>query len=377
LALCARAGGHPLFYKQLTRQTEGFTAWDELPAQAELHSVAPLLWHHIQRSGAPIPLETEKTLRGLHFRHRALCRIHTQVLKEINKLFESAGIQTLLLKGLALGYQYYPDPALRPVGDIDFLLKQTDVLPTLELLTDAGFRTDSPPEPGARLPKELTADSPLRDGIRVHIELHHHDPQGRSPVDLSPDNEFEGFNEPPHTVVIEGNNVYVPSPTDTLCYLSRHLTRHLFSATESRPLPLKWCADFISLVEKEAESIDWPYLHKYHPDLLKRLEIFYSLTPMPQYLEMTLPLQQTSPPNGLNQYLTGWPHEAFSDRRRTGFLRLLTRTFTRPSDWWVRLYYGIGERSVFWYGHIVYRLLLLRRMFWMLIYRLKNKTPEF
>ena len=39
LALCARAEGHPLFYEQLAHQVDGFDAWQELPAQAELHGI--------------------------------------------------------------------------------------------------------------------------------------------------------------------------------------------------------------------------------------------------------------------------------------------------------------------------------------------------
>ena len=369
LALCARAEGHPLFYEQLARQVDGFDAWQELPTQAELHGMAPLLWHHIRQADLSIPLETERVLHGLYLRQRVLSQAYTQVLLEINALFEGAGIWALLLKGLALGYQYYPDPALRPISDIDFLLKKADVLPALSLLAGAGFRADSPPTSSGQIPKELTADSSPRNGIRVHVELHHHDPKSRSSIDHSPDDEFEGFDTSPHGLNIDGKTVYVLGPMDNLRYLSRHLTRHLFSATEQRPLQLKWCADFVSIVEQEVKSIDWSYIQQFHPDILRRLEVFYSLTPMPERIAKLIPIGQVPPPDGLNRYLTGWPQEAFSQWRSIGSLRFLWRTFAPPSDWWLRLYYGIGEYSVFWYGQIVYRLQILRRMFRVLIHR--------
>jgi hypothetical protein len=377
LALCARAEGHPLFYEKLARQVEEFNAWQELPAQAEIHGMAPLLWHHIQQAGLSIPPETERVLQGLYLRQRVLNQAHTQILLEINELFEGAGIQALLLKGLAIAYQYYPDPSLRPVSDIDFLLKGADIVPALDLLADTGFRTDSPPTPSDQILKELTVDSPPCDGTRVHVELHHHDPKGISPIDFSRDNEFEGFDASPHILKIEGSTVYVPGPMDNLRYLSRHLTRHLFSATVSRPLQLKWCADFVSIVEQEAKSIDWSYFQRFNPDILRRLEVFYSLTPMPERIAKSIPIRQVSPPNGLNQYLIGWPQEAFSQWRSAGPLQFLQRTFTSPSDWWLRLYYGIGARSIFWYGQIVYRLQILRRMFRILIRKVTNKgSPE-
>lgn len=370
LALCARAEGHPIFYEQLARQVEDFTDWQELPAQAELHGMAPLLWYHIHNAGIDIPQETARIIRGLYLRHHMLNQAHTRVLIETNTLFMQAGIQALLLKGLALAYQYYPEPALRPVSDIDLLLKQSDVLPAMDLLAGAGFRVDSPRMPLELIPKELTADSPLRAGIRVHVELHSYDPAGRSTIDFSPDNEFKGFDAPPHALVIDDSTVYVPASMDILCYLSRHLTRHLFAATAAKPLPLKWSADIISIVERSTESIDWAYLKQFHPDILKRLEVFYSLTPMPESLAKIIPIRQIPPPDGLNQYPTGWPGQAFSQWRRVGFSRLLRQTFAQPPNWWLRLYYGIGERSVLWYGQVIYRLQILRRMFQVLMQKI-------
>ena len=362
LALCARAEGHPVFYEQLIRQVEGYSAWQELPSKAEFYGLAPLVWHHMHQSGVSVPRETERTLRDLYLRHRVLNQVHTKVLTNINILFESAGLQALLLKGLALAYRYYPDPALRPVGDIDLLLEQADFLPALDLLIKAGFRAISSNQPSERIPKKLVAESPPQNGLRVHLELHCHEPKGKSILDNPLENEFEDFHEPPQTLRVHDCNVQVPAPIDTLRYLSGHLRLHLLGSHAERPLQLKWSADFISIIEREAESIDWDYLKRYSPDILKRLDVFYSLTPMPEQLARVIPVRQISPPEGLDQYLKGWPVQSFSQRRQVGFWRLLWRTFTPPSAWWLCLYYGIGKWYVFWYGQIVYRLQILRMM---------------
>jgi hypothetical protein len=126
LSLCARAQGHPAFHAQLKQQVSVFTAWEELPAQAEANGMSGLLLYHLQSAGVFIPQEIERTLKALHLRCRAYNQIHERALIEILSLFNQAGIQPLLLKGLALAYLYYPDPALRPVGDIDLLLKKED-----------------------------------------------------------------------------------------------------------------------------------------------------------------------------------------------------------------------------------------------------------
>jgi Uncharacterised nucleotidyltransferase len=364
LALCARAEGHPVFYDHLTRQIDQFTAWHKLPLHAELLGMAPLLWHHIHNSGIAIPSETKQTLKGLYLRHRLLNRSYTLALTEVTSLFEKNGIHALVLKGLALAYEYYPDPALRPLRDIDLLLKQQDILRGLRLLSEVGFSVRLPTSNLRHLHEELTADSPLRNGIRVHFELHPYNPRGRLNKGKSLDREFDVFDSPPDTLMIENNIVYVPAPMDNLRYLSNHLARHLIHANEGQPLQLKWVADIISLVEKNARLIDWAQLRKHNPEVLRRLEVFYSLTPLPERFAGLIPIKRIPPPCGINQYRKGWPENHFREWKKVGFLRFLWWTFTPPSDWWLLLHFGIGDRALRWYRQVVYRtripLLMLR-----------------
>jgi Uncharacterised nucleotidyltransferase len=368
LALCARSEGYPIFYKQLASQVEMFTSWQEFPAKAEFYGMSSLFWHHIQQSGVSLPPEIQRTFQGLYLRHRVLCQAHTKVFMEINALFEDAGIRALLLKGLALAYQYYPDPALRPAGDIDLLFEEADFLPARVLLEKAGFRTISSVVTSEKIPKKLVLESPRGEGLHVHVELHHYNDARRKSILEDPlDNEFESLQEPPRTLMIDGCPVHVLAPLDSLRYLSMHLALHLLGSSPQRPLQLKWSADFISTVEREAQAIDWPYLQQFHPDILKRLEVFYSLTPMPEHIAKMIPIRQILPPAGLDQYLAGWPVQESSEWRHLGFWRLLWRTLSPPSAWWLCLYYGVGERSVFWYGQFVYRLQILGMILWRLI----------
>jgi hypothetical protein len=368
LALCARAEGHSLFYEQLKEQLLRFKAWEDLPAQAEIHGMAPLLWYHIHHSGVSIPQKTEQTFKGLYIRQRVFIQAHTQVLLEINSLFKGAGIRAVVLKGLALAHEYYPDPALRPVSDIDLLFKKNDILPALDLLKEAGFHVHTPQASltSDLLPKELKADSPSRNGLVTHIELHHYDPRVISMIDNSLDDEFRGFNLPLHSLKIGENTIHVPDPMDTLHYLIRHFTRHMFVTTTSSQLPLKWIADIVSLVERHAETINW----NAEPNLLNRLEVIYSLTPLPERLLNIIPIRQIPPPKGVNLYPQGWPQQVMLEWKNAGFWNYIKRAFaspayiwhtlSTPSDWWLRLYYGIDEKSVFWYGQVVYRLKILK-----------------
>ncbi len=352
LALCARARATDSLYEEISAQAKNFTAWNSLPAQAELHGMAPLLWHHLKHSGASIPKQTEQTLKGLYLRHRTLNQSHAQTLIEVNRLLQTSGIQIAVLKGLALAYQYYSDPALRPTSDLDLLLRREDVPPAVQALARAGFRVDPPP--AGRIPKEVKADSPPRNGISTRIEIHHYDPQGRSPVDNLPDDEFKGFDAPFEQINIEGKAVFAPNPSAMLDYLIRHLRRHLFPATPRKPLQLKWVADIISLVEHHAPSINWR-----DEALQNRLEVLYSMTIIPK----DVPVKKITPPAGVNEYPNGWPQRCFSEWKEAGAWQFARRTFSSPSDWWLRLYYGLGEHQL-WRGRLAYRLQILKMILW-------------
>jgi hypothetical protein len=283
---------------------------------------------------------------------------------------QTRDIQPVVLKGLGLAYEYYPDPALRPMSDIDLLLKQADVLPALTLLADAGFKVELPSQNSRRLPKQLQAISPQLDGIFVTVELHHYDPQGRSLVDNSPDDEFIELDTPPHAVEIKDlGRFYVPDAIDTLYYLLRHIKQHLFWATAPLPLPLKWSADVVSLVEHQANDIDWEKVKQKKHRLLNQLEIFYCLTPMPEHLKDIIPVQPIQPPSGINQYSEGWPQWVFPKDNQSKWMSYFTHlwnTFTPPSNWWLQLYYGIDSNSTFIYGEFVYRLQIIKMAFWKL-----------
>lgn len=364
LALCARVESHPAFQEQLAAQVDAFRAWDILPGQAELHGMAPLLWHHLKASGLEIPIETDRILQGLYLRHRYHNQFHTESLLELTALLGEAGIHPVVLKGLALAHTIYPQPALRPTSDLDLLLPTDAVLPALRLMQEAGYSVRLPD--GETPPREVVAQSPTRDQLHTNIELHHDAPHLRSLVDNTPDTEFRGFRHPPRQINIQGQAILIPDTMDHFYYLWRHLRHHLLVAPQERPLQLKWVADIVALVEDHAAEIDWNMIRQGNPDLLHRLEIFYSLSPLPPRLRGIVPVREMEAPDGVNRYPAGWPQHAFREVQQIGWGRFLWQTLLPPSDWWLKLYYGIEDRQLFWYGRVVYRFKLLQMFFWRL-----------
>jgi len=374
LATCARAESHPLMVEQLRRQVAAFTAWEELPAQAELHGMGPLFYHHLKKAQLSLPAETQRIITGLYLRHRLWNEANAQAVMEVTSILEAAGIRSLLLKGVGLAYEYYPDPALRPSSDIDLLLKKEDILPALELLKSEGYKINTPQVWTSNLlPKELKMNAQARQGMVIPIEIHHYDPRHKAIIDNKQDDEFECINHPAHTISIAGSQVYVPDAMDMLEYLYRHFKRHLFLATIEQPIQLKWVADMVSIIEHHCSDMDWQAVKDHNPALIRYLEIFYSLSPMPEHLRDSIPIRQIPIPSGVSQYNQGWPQYKLMSWKWYGPFRFLQLTFAHPSDWWLSLYYGIDKEYFFLYGRVIYRLQVLSMMFWAVVSRLLKR----
>jgi hypothetical protein len=84
---------------------------------------------------------------------------------------EAAGVDAIVLKGTALAHCVYPDPSLRPFGDIDLLVRNSRWRDALEILAAAGFRRRyREPRPG--FTARFGHAALLTNDQNVEIDLH-------------------------------------------------------------------------------------------------------------------------------------------------------------------------------------------------------------
>jgi Uncharacterised nucleotidyltransferase len=103
----------------------------------------------------------------------AAALLHAHALATIARLFERAGLEVLLVKGAALGLTVYPEPAARPMGDIDLLVRPGDRDRVVAALIAGGC--EERPLPGRRHSAELLGETVLllRAGAMTEIvEVH-------------------------------------------------------------------------------------------------------------------------------------------------------------------------------------------------------------
>ena len=86
-----------------------------------------------------LPAELAQALQAAYYRAAGDAELHTRELVAVLDALAGAGVMPILFKGAALAYAAYPDPACRPMGDLDLWLG-ADAMPRAQaVLRDAGY----------------------------------------------------------------------------------------------------------------------------------------------------------------------------------------------------------------------------------------------
>lgn len=101
----------------------------DIRQRAEYHGVAPLI---MEKTNAPA--FRQETLRRAMWELR-----HRQVLSRLLQALAAAHVRCVVMKGTALAYDLYAQPALRPRADTDLLIAPGDLLPARSVLEAEGF----------------------------------------------------------------------------------------------------------------------------------------------------------------------------------------------------------------------------------------------
>jgi hypothetical protein len=349
LALCARWPGHPEQYAQLRQHAQAVSDWDAIPVDAEAHGLVPLLYTHLQAAGIALPPHVKQQLQGYYIQHAHATRVRAQVLADILERFHAAGIDVLVLKGAAIAYLVYPQPALRPMRDIDILVRAADVYRAYALLPEIGFTAPRGAHHGLGPDHHhLTAIKRVADGFSVSLELHHAlhlNELGREP------RRFEAFAPTAQRFMIGSSSAQTLGREETLW----HLYRHTFCMPVSyEPLRLIWLADIISLVEAWVDQLDWERVRRQYGAAYRILPLLHGLSPWSDGTLDRLQLAVARLPESAAISYQGWPRYSLAQQRTKGLAGILHDSIF-PSHWWLRLYYGQGpSRSGYcwaWLAH--------------------------
>jgi hypothetical protein len=209
-------------------------AWHDIIRQLQLLELTPLFFSYLARtsSAAHVPAEVLHRLREAYFLHAARNTIILKDLRTIIRILALHGIDAIVLKGACLAETIYDDFALRPMHDIDILIRQEDLCAAQAVLLGVGYGPGIRPPVADQLLRHhhlIPFTRPGRPSVEVHATL----TSPRIPCAMA----MEGFWDRARSVDLGGLKALTLSPEDLLLHLCLHFSaNHRFSILEMRNL---------------------------------------------------------------------------------------------------------------------------------------------
>jgi hypothetical protein len=222
-------------------------SWPTLFTLAEVHGVVSLLASGVARLGENLtPPGFAHKIRQVH---RAQVLSALQMTAELFRLvdqFRDAGLDALLVKGPTLALRAYGDTGARKYGDLDFLVRQKDILRATKLMISAGYRPEIPVEAVSanKIPGQYVF---VRIAAPLLVELHTERTMRYFPRGL-PIEEFFARRE---YVSVDGHQIPALAVEDELILICIHGAKHLWER-------LSLVADVAAFVDRQT-SLNWEH----------------------------------------------------------------------------------------------------------------------
>ena len=198
--------------------------WDYAVRTADRVGSLALLGVALARDGTPRPAEVDRRCRDARIRGALRALVAERILSDIEARFSKTGVEFMVLKGVPLAQELYGEPGLRPMDDLDILVRRQEREGALEAMRDLGYRLP----PGSLSQRfylrhhfHLLMLRQVRTGLPVEL---HWNTQPFFSTSLIPEDEFwEGR----RTCRVGAVDVTVPGREQEFLYLIQHLSRHL------------------------------------------------------------------------------------------------------------------------------------------------------
>ena len=161
--------------KQFVSKLSNFSNsdWEDVYSFAENVKLLPILFYKLKSfTGlAAIPSNIELKMHGAYIASSAQSLKIQHQLKEIINALNNKKIDVIILKGAHLSNTYYQHPGLRPMSDIDILVRERDIQSSYQCLVELGYTSS----------KEFKAEvidlyrkhiPPLNSNNKYSVEVH-------------------------------------------------------------------------------------------------------------------------------------------------------------------------------------------------------------
>jgi hypothetical protein len=225
--------------------------WDRFVKRALRHGIAPLIYYNLTRLNllSRLPVSVAQQLRLTYYYNAARNEAFYRAIGRIQTIFNAAGIPVVLLKGAALAEIVYSDKAIRPMSDVDLLVRPEDLLSSGRELGRIGYIRLV--ERGSRQADEHyeyhAAYINKEPGVAApRLEIHWNIDRASRPFQIDND----GLWRRAKPIEIGGVECAMLSPEDCLLHVCLHACKHGLTSLRS-------LCDIVAIVDHWNECMDW------------------------------------------------------------------------------------------------------------------------
>jgi hypothetical protein len=266
--------------------------WNYIFECSARQGISPLFYWNLKNinNGKNVPPEVMKGLKKIYYSNLAQNMLFYNELSKILMAFKGADIDTIVLKGAFLAEKIYKNIGLRPMSDIDLLVKEKDLQKVKRELTKLMYFA-----PTIIFPTKLHEQfqmvrsnelPPFVHSIkRIVIEIHWdiQPPQNPYQVDI---NKFWNNAK---SIKVAGIEVLTFAPEDILQHLCLHLHKHINSSSAPPAKPLRDYCDIAEVTKHYKETINWNSLLQSSKSYRTEEPIFHGLYIAKKYFEAFVP----------------------------------------------------------------------------------------
>ncbi|MBM4049951.1 MAG: nucleotidyltransferase family protein, partial [Planctomycetes bacterium] len=126
----------------LRRVECGGLNWAEVERKIEAQRVGGAVFQGLQRVGAAssVPTALIGRLQADYYKTAGRVLEMTEEARRVLRAFQERGIEAILLKGMFLANQVYDTPGVRPMGDVDLLVRERHLPNAESIMLRLGYK---------------------------------------------------------------------------------------------------------------------------------------------------------------------------------------------------------------------------------------------
>jgi hypothetical protein len=233
--------------------------WADVLETSIAHAVSPLLYCGLEQvrragaDGASVPAGILEELRRIYRASQVRSRRMYRVVGDVFKAFKSAGVHAMALKDVQLARVIYPEPGLRPMGDIDILIRREQYPDAARCMNELGFIA-RPRNPHFTLKYAFghmfhRANDNVWVDLQWNIMQREYDTYHEGNFEFQVDQMWRRA----EVIAVDDFEMLAPTPEDMLFHLCMHLEGHKYTEL------ILFC-DIVELLRHYAGQLNWQYV---------------------------------------------------------------------------------------------------------------------